>query len=92
MSQAPRVGRWARQLRYLSGQIQVFEFAHLNIYPINELLECVKGLDLQIQNTSPKIFKTRVNNGISEMSLSEVLVLTEEQKPEALYQTNKPLP
>jgi hypothetical protein len=34
-------------------QIQVFELAHPNIYPISELLECRKGLLLQIQN---KIF------------------------------------
>lgn len=65
------------QLRYFSGQIQGFELAHLNIYPTNELLECVKGLDLQIQNTSPKISKTWTNNRISKRSLREVLVLTE---------------
>ena len=30
-------------------QIQVFELAHPSIYPIYELLECVKGFVLQIQ-------------------------------------------
>ena len=30
-------------------QIQGFELAHPNIYPINELLECMKGLVLLIQ-------------------------------------------
>lgn len=72
MSEDSRVSQWADQLRYISGQIQDLELAHLNIYPINELLECMKGSDLQIQNTSPKIF----NNGISKRSLSEVLALS----------------
>ena len=31
-------------------QIQGFELAHPNIYPIYELLECVKGLVLQNQS------------------------------------------
>jgi hypothetical protein len=31
-------------------QIQGFELAHPNTYPIDELLECVKGLILQIQS------------------------------------------
>lgn len=34
-------------------QIQGFELAHSNIYPINELPECTKELVLQIQSLSP---------------------------------------
>ena len=56
-------------------QIQGFELAHPNIYPINELLECMKGLVLQIQNY--RISMTQGNNRISERSPSEVPVLIE---------------
>ena len=54
-------------------QIQGFELAHPNIYPIKELLKCMKRLVLQIQNY--RIFMTRGNNRISERSPSEVSVL-----------------
>ena len=49
-------------------QIQGFELAHPNIYPINELLECMKGLVLQIQNY--RISMTQGNNRISERNPS----------------------
>jgi hypothetical protein len=49
--------------------------AQLNIYPIDELLEDVKGLILQIQNY--RISMAQGNNRISERSLSEVIVLIE---------------
>ena len=51
-------------------QIQVFELAHPNIYPIYELLELMKGPILQIQNYRISIIK--VNNKISERSLIKV--------------------
>ena len=47
-------------------QIQGFELAHPNIYPINELLECMKGLVLQIQN--PRVSMTQGNNRLSKRS------------------------
>ena len=46
-----------------------------NIYPTNELLECMKGLVLQIQNY--RISMTQGNNRISKRSPSEVPVLIE---------------
>ena len=62
---------------------------HPNIYPIYELLECMKGLVLQIQNY--RISMTQGNNRIFEKSLSAVLVLIVYQNPGALDQT-KSLP
>jgi hypothetical protein len=50
-------------------QIQGFELAHPNIYPIDELLEGVKGPVPQIQNY--KISMTQGNDRIAEMSPSE---------------------
>ena len=50
-----------------------FELAHPNIYPIYELLECVKVPVLQIQNY--RISMTQGNDRISERSPSEVPVL-----------------
>ena len=47
--------------------------AHPNIYPIYELLECVKVPVLQIQNY--RISMTQGNDRISERSPSEVPVL-----------------
>ena len=70
-------------------QIQGFELAHPNIYPTSELLECMKGLVLQIQNY--RISMTQGNCRISEWSPCEVPVSRDYQKPEALYQTNKSL-
>ena len=49
--------------------------AQPNIYPIDELLEYIKGLVLQIQNYRIPI--TQGNNRISERSPSEVPVLIE---------------
>ena len=54
-------------------QIQGFELAHPNIYPINELLVFTKGPALQIQNY--RISMTQGNNRISKRSPSEVPVL-----------------
>ena len=54
-------------------QIQGFELAHPNIYPIYELLECMKGPVLQIQ--SCRISMTQGNNRISKRSPSEDPVL-----------------
>jgi hypothetical protein len=45
------------------------------LYPIAELLECTKGLVLQIQNY--RISMTQGNNRISERSLIEISVLIE---------------
>ena len=45
-------------------QIQGFELAHPNIYPICELLEHMKGLDLQ--NPSFSISMTQGNNRVSK--------------------------
>ena len=57
----------------IQAQIQGFELAHPNIYPIYELLECMKGLVLQIQNY--RISMTQGNNRISKRSPSEDPVL-----------------
>ena len=54
-------------------QIQGFELAHPNIYPMDELPECIKRLVLQIQNY--RVSMTQGNNKISERSPSEVSVL-----------------
>ena len=54
-------------------QIQGFELAHPNIYPIDELLKYMKGPVLQIQNY--RMSMTQGNNRISEKSPGEVLVL-----------------
>ena len=54
-------------------QIQGLELSHPSIYPIYELLECMKGLDLQIQ--SCRISMTQGNSRISERSLTEDPVL-----------------
>lgn len=44
--------------------------SHSNIYPVDELLECLKEQVLQIQNYRISIIK--VNNKISERSLIKV--------------------
>ena len=54
-------------------QIQGFELAHPNIYPIYDLLEHVKGPVLKIQ--SCKISTTQCINRPSEMSVHEDPVL-----------------
>ena len=54
-------------------QIQGFELAYPNIYPVYELLELLKGLDLQIQRC--RISMTQGNNRISRKRPSEDLVL-----------------
>jgi hypothetical protein len=54
-------------------QIQGFELAHPNIYPIDELLKYMKGPVPQIQNY--RMSMTQGNNRISEKSPGEVLVL-----------------
>ena len=56
-------------------QIQDFELAHPNIYPIDELLEYMKGLVLQIQ--THRVSMTYSNKWISERSSSEVPVFIE---------------
>lgn len=63
-------------------QIQDFDLAHPNIYRIYELLECMKGLILQIQ--SCRFSMTPGNNSISDRSPSEDPVLIAQHKPEAL--------
>jgi hypothetical protein len=54
-------------------QIQGFEYAHPNICPICEMLECVKGPVLQIQ--SCRVSTTQTDNRISERNPSEIPVL-----------------
>jgi len=54
--------------------IQGSKLAHLSNYPIDELLEGMKGLVLQIQNW--RISKTQDNNRISERCPREVTILT----------------
>ena len=49
--------------------------AYANIYPIDELLECMKGLVLQMQSYRRSI--KQGNNRISKRSPSEVQVLIE---------------
>ena len=53
--------------------IQGFELTHPNIYPIYELLECVK--DPVLQSQSCRISMTQGNNRISERSPREDPVL-----------------
>jgi hypothetical protein len=60
----------ADQLSYHQGT----DPGHPNIYPICELLECVKGVVLQIQ--SCRISMTQANKGISERSPCEDPVWT----------------
>lgn len=58
--------------------------AHPKVYPIYELLECMEGPGLQIQN-----YRSSVTQGrLSERSPREDAVLIERQKPAASYQTN----
>jgi hypothetical protein len=52
--------------------IQGFELAHPIVYPIDGLLECMKGLVLQIQNYRMSMIQG--NNRIAERSPSEVPV------------------
>jgi hypothetical protein len=61
--------------------------AHPNIYPIDELLECMKELVLQIKNY--RISMTQGDNRLSKRSPSKDSVSEEYQKPEALYQANE---
>jgi hypothetical protein len=68
---------------------QDFELVQPNIYPMDKLLECMKGLFLQIQNY--RISTTWGNNRMSKRSTSGVQVLIEQHKPEATYQINKSL-
>ena len=70
-------------------QIQGFELAHASTYPIEELLECMKGSVLQIQNY--RVSMTQGDNRISKRSPSEGPILIELQKPEASDQTNESL-
>lgn len=53
------------------------------------LMEFMKGSVLKIQNYS--ISMTQGNNRVSEKSPSEVPLLTEQQKPESLFQTENSL-
>ena len=62
---------------------------HPNIYPIDELLECIKGLVLQIQNY--RISMTQSKNRLAERSPTEIPVLIVYQNLQALNQTNKSL-
>jgi hypothetical protein len=54
-------------------EIQSFDLAHTNIYPINKLKKCAKALVQQIQKY--RISMTQGNNMISERISSKVLVL-----------------
>ena len=63
-----------------------YEVAHTNTHPIYELLKCVKGPDLQIQNY--RVSMTQGINRISRRSSGEGPILIEKQKPETLSQTN----
>jgi hypothetical protein len=56
-------------------QFQSSELAHSNIYPVSEMLVCMKGQALQIQNYRTSM--TQGNNRISERSPSEVPELIE---------------
>jgi hypothetical protein len=58
--------------------------AHPNIQSIYELLECVKGPVLQIQNNKTSV--TQNDNRIGKRSPSAVPVLMVWQKAEASYQ------
>ena len=70
-------------------QIQSFGLAHPTSTPFVNCWDAVRGQILQI--SSCKISKTQGDNGISERSPHEYLVLIVLQKPEALSQTNASL-
>jgi hypothetical protein len=63
----------ADQLSFHPSPDPGLDLVPLNIYPIYELLECVKGQALQIQ--SCRISMTQSNNRMSEKSPSEDPVL-----------------
>jgi hypothetical protein len=76
---APRVWEqesWqADQVKCLLGPDPVLKLANLNIYPIYELLQSMKGLVPQMQNY--RISTTQGNNRLSERSPTGVPGLTE---------------
>jgi hypothetical protein len=59
--------RVSRQTNSVASQAQIqgFELAHPNIYPVYDLLECMKGLVLQIQS-----FMISMTQGSSNISKS----------------------
>lgn len=77
---------WLTSSETSQAQIQGWELVHPSIHPVNKLLDCVKGLVLQIQ--SYKIAIIQGNNMVSERSPSKAPVLIVQQNPEPLYQTN----
>lgn len=74
MHESRRAGRLTSADTY-QAQNQGFGLVHPNIHTINELLECIKGLVLWIQNY--RIFRTQGNNKISERSPSKIPVSRE---------------
>ena len=70
-------------------QIQGFELAHPNIYPIYELVESIKGLAVQIQ--SCRISMTQGTRGYLRGSPGEDPVLMVQQKSESSNKTDDSL-
>lgn len=62
---------------------------HPNIYPICELLQCMKGQVLQ--NQSGRFSMTQSNDRITKKSASEDPILIVEKDPEVSNQTNDAL-
>ena len=80
---------WLTSSAAAQAQIQGLELAHLNIYLIYELLECMTGPNLQIQSCRNSM--TQDCNRMSQKSPSEDLVLMVWQQPGALNQSKHSL-
>jgi hypothetical protein len=65
-----RTGDWLASSDTSQAHIQGFELANANIYPIDELLEYMKGWVRQIQ--SYRISMTQGNNSVFERSPSKI--------------------
>lgn len=75
-------GLWNSTQTYILG----LGLAHPIIFPIYDLLECVKGLVLQ--NNSWRISMTRGNSGISERSVGKGLGVMVCQRPWTIRKTH----
>ena len=84
-----RAGEQASRFSTSQAQIQGFELALPNIYPMHKLLDCMKEPILHMKNY--RIFMAQGSNRMSERSPREDPALTEWQKPEALNHTNQSL-
>ena len=80
---------WTNQLHYHPGPQADLVLALPNMYPMQYLLEFLKGLVMW--NNTGRISMTWGGFGISERSFGEDPVIMVYQKPEALNQTSDSL-